>query len=154
MPLEVALGGVGVLLGASPCAIVLARSRAGGRLVYGVCLLAGLALMAVAGWQLLAGPGSPAGLRLPVGLPWVGAHFRMDPLAAFFLVVTNLGGAAASLFAIGYGLHEKAPGRVLPFYPAFLAAMNLVVLADDAFTFLKDPAFLAQRRPLGGVHSF
>ncbi len=26
--------------------------------------------------------------------------------------------------------------RVLPFFPAFLAAMNLVVLADDAFTFL------------------
>jgi formate hydrogenlyase subunit 3/multisubunit Na+/H+ antiporter MnhD subunit len=26
--------------------------------------------------------------------------------------------------------------RVLPFYPAFLAAMNLVVMADDAFVFL------------------
>ena len=26
--------------------------------------------------------------------------------------------------------------RVLPFYPAFLAGMNLVVLANDAFTFL------------------
>ena len=25
---------------------------------------------------------------------------------------------------------------MLPFYPAFLAGMNLVVLADDAFTFL------------------
>ena len=31
---------------------------------------------------------------------------------------------------------KQAPGRVLPFYPAFLGAMNLVVLADDAFTFL------------------
>ncbi len=31
---------------------------------------------------------------------------------------------------------ESSPGRVLPFYPAFLGAMNLVVLADDAFTFL------------------
>src|SRR5258706_13602708 len=29
-----------------------------------------------------------------------------------------------------------ARSRVLPFYPAFLAAMNLVVLADDAFAFL------------------
>ena len=37
---------------------------------------------------------------------------------------------------IGYGRHETAPQRVLPFYPAFLAAMNLVVLADDAFSFL------------------
>ena len=54
--------------------------------------------------------------------------------SAFFLVVVNLGGAAASLFALGYGRHEDAPQRVLPFYPAFLAGMNLVVLADDAFT--------------------
>ena len=42
----------------------------------------------------------------------------------------------ASLFALGYGRHEHAPQRVLPFYPAFLAGMNLVVLADDAFSFL------------------
>ena len=75
-------------------------------------------------------------MQLPVGLPWIGAHFRMDALSAFFLVLANLGGAGASLFAIGYGAHEQAPGRVLPFYPVFLAAMTLVVLADDAFTFL------------------
>ena len=31
---------------------------------------------------------------------------------------------------------RQSPGRVLPFYPAFLAGMNLVVLAADAFTFL------------------
>jgi formate hydrogenlyase subunit 3/multisubunit Na+/H+ antiporter MnhD subunit len=75
-------------------------------------------------------------LVLPLGLPWLGAHFRLDALAAFFLVVVNLGGATASLFGLGYGRHEEAPGRVLPFFPAFLAGMNLVVLAADAFTFL------------------
>ncbi len=42
----------------------------------------------------------------------------------------------ASLYALGYGEHEKTPDRVLPFYPAFLAGMNLVVLAADAFSFL------------------
>ena len=73
---------------------------------------------------------------LPLGLPWIGAHFRLDALAAFFLVVVNLGGATASLYALGYGRHEEAPHRVLPFYPLFLAGMNLVVLADDAFSFL------------------
>ena len=93
--------------------------------------------LVAAGLQLLDGAGAAApAVRLPVGLPWIGAHFRIDALSAFFLVVVNLGGAGASLFAIGYGEHEKAPGRVLPFYPAFLAGMNLVVLADDAFTFL------------------
>src|SRR5260370_3084584 len=60
----------------------------------------------------------------------------MDALSVFFVVVVDLGAAAASLFAIGYGAHEAARLRVLPFYPAFLAGMNLVVLADDAFSFL------------------
>ena len=32
-----------------------------------------------------------------------GAHFRIDFLSAFFLVIVNLGGAAASLYALGYG---------------------------------------------------
>jgi len=80
--------------------------------------------------------GSTGALRLPIGLPWLGANFRIDALAAFFLVVVNLGGVAASVFALGYGRHEDHPRRVLPFFPAFLAGMNLVVLADDAFSFL------------------
>jgi formate hydrogenlyase subunit 3/multisubunit Na+/H+ antiporter MnhD subunit len=80
---------------------------------------------------------------LPLGLPWIGAHFRLDALSAFFLAVVNLGSAAASLFAIGYGRHEEAPERVLPFYPAFLAGMNLVVLADDAFVFLVSWEFMS-----------
>jgi formate hydrogenlyase subunit 3/multisubunit Na+/H+ antiporter MnhD subunit len=76
-------------------------------------------------------------------LPWLGAHFRLDALAAFFIIVVNLGGATASLFAIGYGRHEKTPERVLPFYPIYLAAMNLVVLADDAFSFLVSWEFMS-----------
>ena len=38
---------------------------------------------------------------------------------------------------------RQAPQRVLPFYPLFLAAMNLVVLADDAFTFLFSWEFMS-----------
>src|SRR5262249_39032765 len=33
--------------------------------------------------------------------------------------------------------------RVLPFYPAFLAGMSIVVLADDAFTFLVSWEFMS-----------
>ncbi len=91
----------------------------------------------------MLGDAAPATLTLPLGLPWIGAHFRMDALAAFFLAVVDLGAAAASLFALGYGRHEEAPQRVLPFYPAFLAGMNLVVLADDAFTFLVSWEFMS-----------
>jgi hypothetical protein len=41
------------------------------------------------------GQGSAESQTLPIGLPWLGAHFRLDALSAFFLVVVNLGGAAA-----------------------------------------------------------
>mgnify|MGYP000341792477 CR=1 FL=1 len=94
------------------------------------CLVAGGAGLGVLG-------GAPVGaLTLPLGLPWIGAHLRLDSLSAFFLVLIGLGGAAASLYAVGYGRHEEDPARVVPFYPGFLGAMMVVVLADDAFTFL------------------
>src|SRR6202158_4757119 len=85
---------------------------------------------------LIGGKAGASGVTLPIGLPWLGAHFRLDALASFFLVVVNLGGASASLYGLGYGRHDPAPDRVLPFSPAFLAGMNLVVLADDAFSYL------------------
>ena len=112
-----------------------ARQPNSSRIVYSVSLAVSTVALATALAYLIIGQ-EPVTLRLPIGLPWLGAHFRLDMLTAFFLIVVNLGGAVASLFALGYGQHEKAPERVLPFYPAFLAGMNLVLLADDAFAFL------------------
>jgi hydrogenase-4 component B len=113
------------------------------RPIYGACFVVCLVMLGVALTQLLSADSKVSALSLPLGLPWVGAHFRIDALAAFFLVVVNLGSASASLFAIGYGSHEETPGRVLPFYAAFLAGMNLVVLANDAFTFLTSWEFMS-----------
>jgi formate hydrogenlyase subunit 3/multisubunit Na+/H+ antiporter MnhD subunit len=135
MAVEGLLWCIAALLGASTAAIAGAH-RAATPLVYGTALGASLLALAIATSSLLAPDARPGALTLPLGLPWLGAHFRLDALAAFFLLVVNLGGAAASLYALGYGRHEESPARVLPFYPAFLAGMNLVVLADDAFTFL------------------
>jgi hydrogenase-4 component B len=140
--LEVLLWCAAALLGTGVAAVAAARHRAASASVYGVALGAATLAMLAAAWSLLA-KHPPALVSLPLGLPWLGAHFRLDALAAFFLLVVNLGGAAASLFALGYGRHEESPGRVLPFYPAFLAAMNLVVLADDAFTFLFSWEFMS-----------
>jgi hydrogenase-4 component B len=123
-------------------AVPLGRSRFGTTIVYGASLAFALASLFSGMIQLLSGAsGGP--LMLPLGLPWIGTHLRMDSLSAFFVVVIDLGAAAASLFAIGYGAHERAPLRVLPFYPAFLAGMNLVVLADDAFSFLAAWEFMS-----------
>src|SRR4051812_4687438 len=136
MALEGLLWCVATLLGTGAAAIALARQRAASKAVYAISLGASAIALFIAAASLLASAHGPEALILPIGLPWLGAHFRIDALAAFFLVVVNLGGATASLFGFGYGSHEEAPGRVLPFFPCFLAGMNLVVLADDAFTFL------------------
>ena len=142
MNLIAVLACVAALLIASVLGAATARTRAGTPLIYGVSLAAcGVALVAALA-QLLSNEAAPT-LVLPLALPWLGAHFRIDALAAFFLVVVDLGGGAASLYALGYSTHEKAPHRVLPFYPAFLAGMNLVVLADDAFTFLLSWEFMS-----------
>ena len=129
MALDVLLWCNAALLAGGAAGLALTRQRGATALVYGASLCLTLVALATAGASLLAPASLGATRVLPVGLPWLGAHFRLDALAAFFLVVINLGGAAASLFALGYGRHEETPGRVLPFYPAFLAGMNLVLIA-------------------------
>ena len=131
-----ALAAVAFLLALAPLAIALAKSPSGSTVLYGASLTITLALSIIALVSLFDPARGASTITLPIGLPWLGAHFRIDALSAFFLAVINLGGAAASLFALGYGRHEETPGRVLPFYPAYLAGMNIVVLADDAFSFL------------------
>jgi hydrogenase-4 component B len=130
------------LLALAVLAVLLVRSPHASRLVYTACMIVTATALAAALTHLLAGR-SPEALTLPIGLPWLGAHFRLDALSAFFLVVVELGAMIASLFALGYGKHERAPERVVPFFPAFLAAMALVVLADDAFTFLLSWEFMS-----------
>ncbi|MBV8922527.1 proton-conducting transporter transmembrane domain-containing protein, partial [Bradyrhizobium sp.] len=134
--IQAALWAVAVLLALAPVAIALSLNARGSVIVYGASLVVTTMLCAIALAHLLDSTHPVAAIVLPIGLPWLGAHFRIDALSAFFLVVVNFGGGAASLFALGYGRHEPSPGRVLPFYPAYLAAMNIVVLADDAFSFL------------------
>ncbi|QXX76551.1 hydrogenase 4 subunit B [Methylovirgula sp. HY1] len=121
------------LLVVSALPLILVRRRAATPVVYGACLMISLTVCAV---SLLSIGQASSEAVLPLGLPWLGAHFRLDPLASAFLAIVNFGGASASLYALGYGRHEQEPGRVLPFYPVFLAAMNLVIIAADAYSFL------------------
>ncbi len=124
---------IAALTGIALLAAVAGRDIRASAPVYGACLAVSAAACIAA---LAALPAGPVALHLPLGLPGIGTDLRLDALSAAFLVIVDLGAAAASLYAIGYGAHEPAPGRVLPFYPAFLAAMNLVVIAGDAYSFL------------------
>lgn len=140
----VLLWGVAALLGTAVLAVSESRrSGSGTRLIYGLTLGISAAVLLVLASRIANDPVTPSTAALPLGLPWIGAHFRLDALSTFFLAVVNFGGAMASLYGLGYGRHESAPHRVLPFFPAFLAAMNLVVMADDAFTFLLSWEFMS-----------
>ena len=120
-----------VYVGAALLAIVLPRPALSA--VYPLCLIAALAACA-ADIGALAGNDVFKG-TLPLGLPTVGLRFRLDSLSAFFGLIVNLGIAASSLYGSGIGRADLSK-RIEPFYPAFCAAMNLVLLADDAFGFL------------------
>jgi len=74
------------------------------------------------------------------GLPWLHWHLRIDPLAGFFLALVGTAVFAVSLFAPGYSReyeHGKQPLSVLGLFTGlFVCGMYLVLLADDAFSFM------------------
>jgi formate hydrogenlyase subunit 3/multisubunit Na+/H+ antiporter MnhD subunit len=102
---------------------------------YAGCFVAAVSLFS-GGLEHLGGVWGAPSLVLPIGLPWLKAHFRIDNLSALFLLVVNFSAAVASAFAIGYSAHLPERRRVTPFYPLFLFGMNTVLVADDAFVFL------------------
>ncbi|HEY8161965.1 MAG TPA: hydrogenase 4 subunit B [Methylocystis sp.] len=133
MPLYLALICVGGLIGVSALPIYKRKSADLAEIMYRLCLgICALLFVAV----IIPRGADALDLSLPLGLPWIGMRLHLDSLSAFFLAVVNLGGATASVYAIGYGAHVSNPVRVAAFYAAFLAGMNLVVLAADAYTFL------------------
>ena len=143
MVLELLLWCVAGLLATALAAVVGARRARTSTIVYTVALLLSLIALAAAVAALAIGADPAFTAELPIGLPWLGAHFRLDSLSAVFVAVVHLGAATASLYGIGNGRHEREPARVLPFYCAFLSGMTLVVIADDAFTFLLSWEFMS-----------
>jgi hydrogenase-4 component B len=75
---------------------------------------------------------------LPIGLPDLPFHLRLDALSAFFMVL--LGGAAfgITVYASGYFKSmEAGPLALLSlWYHLFLGGMVTVLLADDAYAFM------------------
>ena len=97
--------------------------------------LIGAALFVVA---LLALPGSSEVAVLPIGLPSLPFHLRLDSLAAYFLMVIGGASAGISIFAAGYFRKGEGtpPGLLCLEYHVFLASMVGVILADDAYAFM------------------
>lgn len=100
--------------------------------------LGGLLGVALSGLSLAALLGSPEVAVLPVGLPSLPFHLRLDCLSAFFLMVIGAASAGISAFAAGYFRQGEGtpPGLLCLEYHVFLASMAGVVLADDAYSFM------------------
>ncbi len=77
---------------------------------------------------------------LPLGLPWLNWHLALDPLAGFFFCVLGIPLIAASLFGPDYVREFECGKHTLSvlglFTGLFVAGMELVLLADDAFLFM------------------
>jgi hydrogenase-4 component B len=98
----------------------------------------GAVALAIVAAALPAVWGTPQAVVLPIGLPGLPFHFRLDGLAALFLMVLGSAAAGVSLFSAGYFRQSEgtAPGLLCLQYHVFLAAMALVLLADDAYAFM------------------
>ncbi|MDZ7590803.1 MAG: hydrogenase 4 subunit B [Rubrivivax sp.] len=82
--------------------------------------------------------GTPEVAVLPIGLPMLPFHLRLDNLSAYFLMVIGAVSAGISIFAAGYFRKGEGtpPGLLCLEYHVFLASMVGVVLADDAYAFM------------------
>jgi formate hydrogenlyase subunit 3/multisubunit Na+/H+ antiporter MnhD subunit len=78
--------------------------------------------------------------QLGLGLPWLAWHLRLDTLSGFFFSIVGMVTFAVSFYAPGYVKefsHTPYPLSVLGVFTGlFIAGMLLVLLADDAYTFM------------------
>jgi hydrogenase-4 component B len=105
------------------------------RFAFPLGAVAGLGL-AILGLQAVWLPAQT--LTLPLGLPDLPFHLRVDPLGGFFLLLLGSVSAGISVYAAGY-FREEASGRLALIacqYHVFLASMAFVLLADDAYLFM------------------
>ncbi len=107
------------------------------RLLFPLGAVGCIAMAVIAAAYLTSGMSAQT-IILPLGLPDLPFHLRLDALSAFFLLILGLSGAGISAFAAGYfrSGEGSAPGLLGLYYHVFLAAMVVVILADDAYLFM------------------
>ena len=105
------------------------------RILFPAGALIGAALAVVAAMSIDM---VPERLILPVGLPDLPVHLRLDSLSSVFLFLLGAASAGISIFAAGYFRSGQGtlPGLLCLQYHLFLASMGLVLLADDAYAFM------------------
>ncbi len=135
------LASLAVLLSLASALISLLAGKHVFFLRYGAMLLLGFSgITATAGglWSLISQ--STDILQLPLGLPWLPWQIRLDSLSGFFTMIIGVITTAVAIYAPGYVTEYERSHESLPvlglFTGLFVAGMQLVVLADDAFLFM------------------
>lgn len=138
LPLQTAAFSLLLLL-ALPLVTPLFRSNRKLLITVSFTIMAAASLAAAIAGAWTVATGTIGTFVLPLGLPDLPFHIRLDHLSGFFLVVVGLLSTYVSIYSIGYvkGFAEHRPvTSLIVFSSLFLAGMLLVVLADDAFLFL------------------
>lgn len=105
------------------------------RVLFPLGAICGLALAVLALGGIDA---NPQVLVLPIGLPDLPFHLRLDALSSFFLFLLGATAAGISIYAAGYIRKGEgtAPGLQCLLYHLFLTSMAFVILADDGYAFM------------------
>ncbi len=134
-PLRVALVAVALWAVLAMASLVLSSRPRALRALFTLGAAGGLTLTA-AGLCALFEPVSRCVLR--TGLPHLSFHLALDPLSAVFAVLFGFSAMGISLYTPDYIAHETTArtARMAGQYHVLLAAIALVLLADDAYAFL------------------
>ncbi|MBI5180262.1 MAG: hydrogenase 4 subunit B, partial [Nitrospirae bacterium] len=85
------------------------------------------------------GAGLVESATVSMGIPDLPFHLRLDPLSGFFVTVIGLLSFFVSIYSLGYVkgfLGHRSVTHLAVFYCLFITGMFLVVLSDDALSFL------------------
>lgn len=135
LPLDITLCVIVFWLILGVAGLLSQNSRFITRIIFPAAALGALVLATAAVSSL----GSPANIAvLPLGLPDLPFHLRLDSLSAFFLLLLGASSIGISLYSAGYFRHMAGGTLALLCfeYHLFLAGMTLVFLADDAYLFM------------------
>ncbi|MHB8252615.1 MAG: hydrogenase 4 subunit B [Acidiferrobacter sp.] len=135
LPLELILGTLVLWLMLALVSVAIPRYPSIARGLFPVGALGGLVLC-VAGFMAMGR--APMVCVLPLGLPGLPFHLRLDALSALFMILFGVTTFSISLYTTGYLQREHYPAvaRMALQYHVLLASIVLIFLADDAYVFM------------------